>query len=487
MRQRFEARPPGQGSGRVARDLPPLPTASEVRSAIESVSKCRNGGVAWTLYRTLRQAGVQVAPPDLAVLAAAFLQVDKEVNGAQAANRVLELLQVAREQHPSPGVALLKVASKAHASLGEPDAVLQLASEASELLSGLTSQERRRASQVLSENSMAYMACQLVEAHGVSGRLDRAFAIYMHLCAGADALQASAAAEGGAAGSAAAGAAGGGDAHWRHDLADEGVLRAGAAGSASEGDGSKGGEQQRRGQQPTYRRGSAADALWAVAERAGATRGGAEVDACWRSDPPSGWEKSERRLASSLAAACTTAGKPEVGLEAVHARPEPPTQQMLSPLLAGFAAEGSMARVLEVLDLAQTLDLQLRNPAVRALSLAGGPFLPLAAEQLAAARATGARVSLASELKLLQACLSEERVELAEEVLDKQEGGLGGAIDVMGKLVRMSAHQERQRAVHRSMQRPTAEHEKVLAQIPRDARDRIKNESSSLSASRRPP
>ena len=314
MRQRFEARPPGQGSGRVARDLPPLPTASEVRSAIESVSKCRNGGVAWTLYRTLRQAGVQVAPPDLAVLAAAFLQVDKEVNGAQAANRVLELLQVAREQHPSPGVALLKVASKAHASLGEPDAVLQLASEASELLSGLTSQERRRASQVLSENSMAYMACQLVEAHGVSGRLDRAFAIYMHLCAGADALQASAAAEGGAAGSAAAGAAGGGDAHWRHDLADEGVLRAGAAGSASEGDGSKGGEQQRRGQQPTYRRGSAADALWAVAERAGATRGGAEVDACWRSDPPSGWEKSERRLASSLAAACTTAGKPEARL-----------------------------------------------------------------------------------------------------------------------------------------------------------------------------
>ena len=73
------------------------------------------------------------------------------------------------------------------------------------------------------------------------------------------------------------------------------------------------------------------------------------------------------------------------------------------------------------------------------------------------------------------------------QVLDKQEGGLGGAIDVMGKLVRMSAHQERQRAVHRSMQRPTAEHEKVLAQIPRDARDRIKNESSSLSASRRPP
>ena len=73
------------------------------------------------------------------------------------------------------------------------------------------------------------------------------------------------------------------------------------------------------------------------------------------------------------------------------------------------------------------------------------------------------------------------------QVLDKQEGGLGGAIDVMGKLVRMSAHQERQRAVHRSMQRPTAEHEKVLAQIPRDARDRIKNESSSPSASRRPP
>ena len=101
---------------------------------------------------------------------------------------------------------------------------------------------------------MAYMACQLVEAHGVSGRLDRAFAIYMHLCAGADALQASAAAEGGAAGSAAAGAAGGRDAHWRHDLADEGVLRAGAAGSASEGDGSKGSKGTVMGSSMTARR-----------------------------------------------------------------------------------------------------------------------------------------------------------------------------------------------------------------------------------------
>ena len=47
------------------------------------------------------------------------------------------------------------------------------------------------------------------------------------------------------------------------------------------------------------------------------------------------------------------------------------------------------------------------------------------------------------------------------QVLDKQEGGLGGAIDVMGKLVRMSAHQERQRAVRER-------HVGLLHRLPRE-------------------
>ena len=141
---------------------PGLPSSELVRQAISHVSQVRNGYLAWTLYAHLRQGGLPLDSQDLAALAGAMLNVDRELYAEHCVKRALSVLDYARSIGEADDIRLLGEACAACAVGGLADRAQSLCEEG-ERLTGRTHWK---------------MQCDLILACGRAGELHRALAIY---------------------------------------------------------------------------------------------------------------------------------------------------------------------------------------------------------------------------------------------------------------------------------------------------------------------
>ena len=155
----------GGSPGSAGEDMqrrPGLPSSELVRQAISHVSQVRNGYLAWTLYAHLRQGGLPMDSQDLAALAGAMLNVDRELYAQHCVKRALSVLDYARSIGEADDIRLLGEACAACAVGGLADRAQSLCEEG-ERLTGRTHWK---------------MQCDLILACGRAGELHRALAIY---------------------------------------------------------------------------------------------------------------------------------------------------------------------------------------------------------------------------------------------------------------------------------------------------------------------
>jgi len=364
-----------------------------VQQAIDAVHAARNGGVAWTLCRHLKQAGVPLESSWAAKLGMTMLNVNEATNGEQAARHVLELVH----SYSNKCLPLRSVGCSASAMLGDPDGVVDLI------------RDYTRPGDDVSDRMLTM---PLLRAYGRAGRLDDAFATFEHLCSGRDVLQAPP------------------------------VLAA----------------SRRRTDGHGGRDADVATGETSAAGSAGAAAGAPVADAAAGQTPKPAGEWRRTMLRWALVEACVAAGDPWRGLRLVTewvgrhdpriARPQL-TTVVLAQLLKGFVAHARrdrrvLARVDEVLALAAQYDVPIGSAAISALGSAGGYLTPKGLRALGEARSSGARVSRAAELMLLEACLDACELDDAEWVAGAAPRELGHAISMVSALSRKLKHEARQ-------------------------------------------